>query len=226
MSVEASEVSAISGEWPKHILWVAILWLIGWLGICADQAVSYTNPLEGLASGAIQGIFVSPFLLIYLIPAGLIGRAIGSVRCLRPYRWWISLILPLGLTVAPVVLGIMDRVEPGRRFERFTKISLPENPKDLKVSFSGGFLPDYRDTYTFECPRDETDEFIHRLGLKKAGDNRTHVMGMPGGDFSPEQQGWKNPERWESPARLGTTDYFELFTDESHTRVHVVYGTI
>lgn len=226
MPGDSDDVPKISRKWGGRFLWVVIVYLIGWLGICVDQAVSYTNPLEGLASGAIQGIFVSPFLLIYLIPAGLIGRAIGSINRLRPCRWWISLILPLGLTVAPVIFRIMDRVEPGRRFERFTGVAFPAHRENLQVAFSGGFLADYCDTYTFECPRDETENFIRELGLQKAGDNRSRVHGMPGGDFSPEQHGWKNPERWEPSNRLGTTDFFELFTDESHSRVHVVCGTI
>ena len=225
MSDDDGEISTVPRKSIKRFLWVPVLWLIGWLGVCADQAVSNTNPLEGLASGAIQGIFVSPFLLIYLIPAGLVGMAIGSAKCLRPWRWYVSLVLPLGLSFGPLVFRIADRVEPGRRFERFTKARFPENPKNLRILFSGGFLPDYCDTYTFECPRDETDDLIRRLGLEKVGDHRTHVHGMPGGDFSPERNGWKNPERWVSPNRLGMTDYFELFTDGSHTRLHVVYGS-
>lgn len=212
--------------WRKRFRWLLCLWLIAWLGICADQATSYTNFGEGLVSGVVQGFFHSPILMIPLIPVGLIGWAIGSISWLRPARWRISLILPMVLSLLPAVTRVRDRWEPGRRFERMTEVAFPKDARNVVVSFTGGYMMDIGESYTFECSKEQTDVLIRRLGLKKSDYLRSNVHGMPGGDFSPGRVGWQGGERWASAKDVGHTDFFELFTDESHTRVHIVYGTI
>jgi hypothetical protein len=48
-------------RWP---LWAGGLWLLGWLGVGVEQAVSWTNPADGLMNGLLIGAFIAPFLLL------------------------------------------------------------------------------------------------------------------------------------------------------------------
>jgi hypothetical protein len=210
----------------RRISWMACLWLIGWLGISAEQTAAWTVSWQGFVNGAAIGVFLSPFLLVALIPLGLVGWAIGSLKRLRPFRWWISLILPITISASMVIPRIMDRVCPARRFERFTKVRFPRHVTNLQTFASGGLLADITDTYTFECTTEETDRLIKEFGLEKESILHPSIRSRPGSGFSPASSGWSNPERWKTRNSPGTTDFFELLTDETHTRVHVIYGTI
>jgi hypothetical protein len=87
-------------------------------------------------------------------------------------------------------------------------------------------IADTTDIYQFTCEPRETDRLIRDLGLKEEPDLGTSVIGGPGGGFSPTAAGWADPSRFRSYAKLGKTDFLELFTDGTGTRVRIIYGTI
>lgn len=210
----------------RRIFWVSCLWMAAWLGICLEQAISWTDSMQGLMNGGMTGAFISPFMLIYLIPIGLIGGAIGSLKPLLPYRWWVSLALPLAFCFLPVVSRVRDRIDPGRRFERHTDVRFPKEIRNLKTYCWGGMFADITDTYTFECARGETERLILELKLYPEDKIDSSIMGGPGSGFSPVSSGWSGPVLLRPRGKLVGIDFLEMFVDETRTRVHIIYGTI
>jgi hypothetical protein len=180
---------------------------------------------QGFLNGALMGIVFAPLAQIYLLPIGLIGRAIGSISPLKPYRWWIGLGLPLALCFLPIIPRILDRIDPGRRFERFTGVRFPADARNLTTHHSGGMIADITAIYQFTCEPRETDRLVRELGLKQESTLGTSVIGGPGGGFSPTAAGWADPSRFRSDGKVGNADFLELFTDGTGTRVRIIYGT-
>jgi hypothetical protein len=217
-------------SWRRGLAWLVRLWLLGWLGMCLDRAVAHTDVGEGVMSGLLLGVFLAPLQLLFLVPLAAIGLLLGSWRPLRRWRRWLGLALPVAAILTSVVFGVKDRLEPGRRFERSTQVALPRDARNLKVYWSGGLLADITDTYTFDCPKAETERLIRELRLR-----RDEVLdpvrnrGLYG--FDPLERGWKNPELWREPSPIGSPTpqrrfhFLKMYTDESHTRVHIIYGT-
>lgn len=175
-----------------------------------------------------MGVVFAPASLIMLIPLGLLGRAVGSIGRLRPYRWWIGLALPLGLAFFPIVGRVLDRIDPGRRFERITQVRFPPETRNLEVFHAGGYVADITETYTFECRPAESERLVRDLKLQRQEGVESRIMGGTGSGFSPSARGWSNPSLFR-PADddpPGHTDFFEMFVDGSGTRVHIIFGTI
>ena len=193
--------------------------------------MSYTDAAEGFMNGLMFGAFIAPFLLLYLVPLAAVGMLLGSWRPLRPWRRWLGLALPLAAILATVAPRVKDRLEPGRRFERLTGVAFPREARNLEVFWWGGLLADRTDTYTFDCPKAETERLIRELGLQRTEfQDRVNESG-PGPSFAPLERGWPNPELWRDPSPIGPRTpprgfhFLILFTDETHTRVHILYGT-
>jgi hypothetical protein len=207
----------------NRFYWLAIVWLIGYLGIIAKQAVAQGDTLHGIQDGVIFGAIASWFMLILTVPLGLIGRAIASWKPLHPHRIWISLLLPVFFSFADVVGVAVDRIHPHRRFEQATGVRFPADATVLSCSFEnwGMAFSDATHLFQFTCSPAETERLIRELKLRK---NRN-----PGGGSSrfPRSRGWTVEERWTSGdmERRGV-DYIELETDASRTRVRVVLSWV
>ena len=209
----------------RRAFWAGCLWLGTWLAMAVEQALAWTDMEQGFVNGALMGVVFAPLAMIYLLPIGLIGRAIGSIRPFRPYRWWIGLGLPLALCFLPIIPRIRDRIDPARRFERFTGVRFPADARNLTAYHSGGMFHDITDTYQFTCEPRETDRLIRELGLKQVPGLESSVIGGPGGGFSPAAAGWSGASRFRSGGGVGSTDFLELFADGTGTRVRIIYGT-
>ena len=213
---EASEVRVRA--WNRFY-WVATVWLIGYLGIIAKQAVSMEDPVEGLKMGAVIGSVFSLFMLFITIPLGLLGGFIASSwKPLRSYHLWISLLLPVFFSFMSTVDTVVDRIYPHQRFESATGVRFPRDAKMERCFFEGtSGLADATYFYQFTCSPEETGRLIRELGLEQ--DN------SPAGSTSPK--GWKVAERWTGvDLTKEGADYIELETDASRTRVLVVAGWI
>lgn len=198
----------------ERFLWIGAIWVIAWSGMIAEGAMSSSDPSAGAKSFAMQGTIFAPFMLIVLVPVGLVGWWIGSRKRLRPWRWPISLILPVLLSFSGLVGGIGDRLDPGRRITRLTGVGFPDSAKLIKCEFSGGYLADLCYRYEFVCPRHETDRLIRELELTM----RRQAPGSPAGRSGFVEVG--------SASDVGHAGYVELHVDASRTRVLLICGTI
>lgn len=199
----------------NRFYWLAVVWLIGYLGIIAKQAVSHDQILHGIREGATLGAITSWFMLIVTVPLGFVGLVIASWKPLRAYRLWISLLLPVFISFVDVVTVAIARVHPHQRFESVTGVRFPADANVVRCSFAGtGFIfSDPQHVYEFTCSPAETERLIRELELKQ--DN------YPAGGTS--AKGWKVDQRWTSGFPTGkSVDVLELETDASRTRVRVI----
>lgn len=208
---------ARSRAW-KRFYWVATVWLIGYLGIIAKQAVSLESPLEGIKEGAIMGAVFSPFMLLTTLPLGWLGIWIASRKSLQRHKLWMSLLLPVLFSFAGAVDAAVDRIRPHKRFERATGAQLPRDARMERCFFEGtSGIADATYYFEFTCSPEETGRLIRELDLQQ--------------DHSPaggtRAKAWKVEERW-NRVDLDTrgADYVELETNASRTRVLVIAGWI
>lgn len=221
--------------WQRNrpFFWIPTLGVICWTGTVIEQAVSWTDSLSGMRNGAVMGLFMLPLFLVLFIPLGMILAAIGSFRPLRPYRWWISLSPALIFVLSSACQRVRDRIHPELRFERFTGAGLPANTRDLVFTWEGGYFFDRLDTYSFHCDPAETDALIQSLGLEKDDGPKelpeAYLRGLRLEDAASTVLNWRHPEYWRPRRRPGgspgRTDFLQLHTDSTHTRVFIAAGT-
>ncbi|WP_265594575.1 hypothetical protein [Haloferula sp. BvORR071] len=216
----------------KTLLWIGTIWLMGWIGMILHGAISWSNTLEGATSGAIQGAIVSPFLLIITLPAAFLGRLIGALRPLRKWRLGISLLFAALLPLWELGSALVDRVQPGRRFTKLTAVAFPKDAKMISCDFQGGGFADLTYSYVFTCPPGETERLIRELKLTKDRASPTSLGWTSGGAAmsggrGPTEEVWSWATDYRgSPVRRGGPHYIELQTEETHTKVRLICGTI
>ena len=59
----------------------------------------------------------------------MIGRFIGNIRRLSPYRYHLTLGLPAIACLAVLIPSILSRVQPQRRFEAVTEVQFPSDAR-------------------------------------------------------------------------------------------------
>ncbi|MCB1130086.1 MAG: hypothetical protein KDN05_03090 [Verrucomicrobiae bacterium] len=211
-------------------MWLPTLFLICLVGTVLEQALSWTAPLQGARNGALMGLFIAiPFVLVYALLGGIVG-ALSSFGPLRPHRWWLSLVPALLMVTTSLAQRISDRIRPERRFQRWTTVSLPDSVRDLRHKWTGGYFFDYMDTYRFRCSPSDTERLVDFLSLAKQRDNKegqlTRLTMLQLDDEADHVDEWENLELWRPARPLGKADFLLFYTDASHTRVLIVYGTI
>lgn len=213
--------------------WLLVVWLIGWLGMILEQTISWSDPLHGLYNGLLAGGMVSPFLLIYTVPLGTLGWFLGVLRPLSRNRRAISFLFAAALPFYFVGTRVVERINPGKRFEQLTGVSLPAGVRIEKTTFSGGLLADLNQQYVLTCSAEDTTKLIQDLNLKPDESGRGRIGGeapvgskVAGGD-------WEVHENWiyceDSGDKSGKTrlpDFLQLQTDETRTKVRIVGMTI
>jgi hypothetical protein len=209
----------------RRAFWAGCLWLGTWLAMALEQALAWTDMQQGFVNGALMGIVFAPLAQIYLLPIGLIGRALGSIGPLKPYRWWIGLGLPLALCFMAIIPRIHERIDPTRRFERITGVRFPADARNLVTIHWGGAVDDIFDTYRFTCQPHETDRLIREFRLRQEPSPATSPINGPGGRFSPVAAGWSGASYFRSNGKVGNTGFLELFADGTGTRLRINYET-
>ncbi len=168
---------------PKRqwvIYWLITLLFMGWIGMIIWQALAWTDLKKGLHHGVVAGGLVSPFLLLLTVPLGAMGWSFGKMRRFSRYQLAASLIVPAAVVFSPAVSATMDRLQPERRFERFTGVPLPVGMKFEQVTFEGGLFPANFDTYIFNCSPTETVALIAVLKLEYRGNGGSGSIGESG----------------------------------------------
>lgn len=212
----------------NRFFWVMIIWIIGWLGIIAKQAVAQYDPLDGAWEGAQVGSVTSPFMLLLTVPLGCLGWKIASRwALLGRHRLALSLLLPTLFSFLGTFEMAYNRAFPQRKFERFTGVRFPFGAKVDGAWYNGMSAPlgDASCVFELTCTSEETERLIQELGLRK-----DHGVFSTSSRRKPTVGTWKVESIWranfleERPKRHA--DYVELETDESRTRIRLVAGTI
>jgi hypothetical protein len=218
---------------PKVLIWIGMIWLITWSSMVLGGALQWTNPLSGAISGASDGLIIAPFLLIFTIPAGLIGWGIGSWRPLRNWRLALSLIFAAAMPLWTVAKIAVERMHPDRPFTRLTKVAFPQGATISECHLQGGGLADLNYTYEFTCSQAETERLIRELKLSKSDTGESFWGPSGAGSTVGGSGGWKIEEVWSfdrdfdsDPPDTGGAHYIELHTDTTRTKVRLICGTI
>ncbi|QJE96672.1 hypothetical protein [Luteolibacter luteus] len=208
-------------SWSRFY-WVATVWLIGYLGIIAKQAVCSGNVLWGIQHGATVGAVTSWFMLILTVPLGLFGSVIASSwRPLRAHKFWVSLVLPIFISFADVISLAIAQIHPHGKFESVTGVKFPADATAIQCSFTGTdfILADPQHVYEFTCSPAETERLTRELKLHRNAPGSYPGRGKGGS--------WSVSEYWTSdfPTER-SVDFIELETDSSRTRVRVIASWI
>ena len=198
----------------RVVYWLITLGLMGWIGIIIWQALAWTDLKKGLHHGVISGGLVSPFLLLLTAPLGAMGWSLGKMRRFSRYQLAASLIVPAAVVFSPAVSATMDRLQPERRFERFTGVPLPAGVKFDQVTFEGGIFPSNYDTYLFTCIPEETSAWNGRLKMEYRGNGGEGLIGKSGRKVH-EIYYWQD-----------TWKFVSLSTDSTRSVVEVTCGYV
>ena len=211
----------------NSIRWVGWIWLIGFLGMMAEDVASGIMSLKKLPDALFGSAIGSPFMLLVTIPVGALGLLVGSWRLFRRFQIHLSLLLPTLLCAISPVSIAWDRVFPGGRFQRFTGVAFPVNAQVENCTFDdgGGLFGDRGYEFHFTCSAEETARLTRELRLKRTDADRTHY-GAPGVGSADPEGGWIIEEIWDAPDRVGNAHYLQLHTDATRTRVRISCGTI
>lgn len=191
-----------------------------------EQAIRWTNHLEGLFSGLIHLAYFSLGAAIYLIPWALIVHFSFRKRASQKRRTlWM-----LGPSILMCLLSISSLITnpptAQNRFRAFTKAELPTNLNDLKTHFSGGGFADYGDTYYFKTSSTEIDRLIHEMKLEEdkyySAEESSYSMmkALPNcPDYgkwvgAKKYTGWDDREHW----------FYHLIADSSKTQAYIFVG--
>jgi hypothetical protein len=211
---------------PLHFAWVLLISFVVFnFGFVVDQTFQWSNHFRGLMNGVFLIIIFGIAWVIYLVPWSLL------IFCL--YRWqkWkrlrtVWLLVPSVLFSAVVIAGVLiSPPSPHERFQRFTKVQLPDNAEKIHYWFSGGGLADYGDTYYFQTTPEEVDRLITEMNLVERG-------GIEEGVFTPfyYSDEWPDYRTWSHATLYGAhTDtgwFYYLLVNENRDEVYVSVGCI
>jgi hypothetical protein len=214
LAVEDPALARIRG-WNRFYK-VAVIWVIGWVGLIVEKIVKLDSIMSGLKEGFVMGAFVSPFLLILTVPLGLLGSRIGSWKKWRRHRIWFTFALPSLYVLMGVAGALHGRYFPQGRFQRITGVEFPRGARVERCVIDDGVDPfyDWGLTYELTCPEQETYRLIRELKLE----DRSSSYATSGMGSSPS--GWVVDGIWwgKGPHR---GIYIEVQADASRTKLWI-----
>jgi hypothetical protein len=209
---------------PNLLLLLAASFVLFTGSFVLDQAFRWTDPLEGIASGAFQVVFTGFAWLFYGLVPGLLIYGLYRWRAWQRFRT-VAIVSP-GIVAAVLAIGglVFSPTTPATRLKRFTGAELPSSAHDLRTHFTGGGITDYGDTYFFRCTPADTDKLIQALHLSPAEPDDARMFQR----ISPD---WPDPSAWrESRIYRGGRDeagwFYYLLTDSSREQVYLLIGCI
>lgn len=203
----------------RRVFWCLVIWLTAWITLILEQLFTNTYPSPFFLNHVLTSTFASFFVFMFLVPLGLIGRAVGNLKPLRRYRWWISLVLPLAVCSWPVLSAIHQRIDPAVGFRHYFHEALPVTVRNVErdVNYVGF---DLLATYSFECSRQDTERLIREFGLNPSeADSSGIAHSAAAGRLMTRITRWKNPRHDHSPFADSSGKFLEFWTDETFTRV-------
>jgi hypothetical protein len=187
--------------------------------IVLDQAVRWSNPIEGAINGIFQTVVTGFAWLLYVLPLTLLLHVFFRWRRWERYRT-LALLGPAIACVLLVLVGfLVDPPTASRRLHQFTGARLPSSAREVRTHFTGGFLADFEDTYYFQCSPAETERLISALGLKPA--DRYDQNWFDRAPFAD----WPDPSIWkERRVYRGSRDHWSYYlaTDASRQQVYLL----
>lgn len=115
----------------RRWLLVGALWIITWATLLVNDLILSTDPLANLLWFTVFDLIASAFLMVVILPLAMIGRLLGNLLPLRPYRDHLTIGLPLLLCIAAMIPTVLDRIHPQRRFEKVTDLRFPADARIL-----------------------------------------------------------------------------------------------
>jgi hypothetical protein len=212
---------------PMHFVLAFLLTLpLAGAGYVVDQAVRWTDHLQGLVNGLFHMLFLSMAWPIYMLPWCL--AVYFSYRKRKSKKNRTLWIMGPAMLMSLFTLGMLVFQPPSaaRRFESFTKTKLPENLTDLETHFSGGGIADYGDTYYFKTSSAEIDRLIREMKLEEdkyySAEESSYSMikALPNcPDYgkwvgAKKYTGWDDREHW----------FYHLIADSSKTQAYIFVG--
>jgi|GEM_PF-2174463 len=198
-----------------------------------DQAIRWTDWSAGMLSGLILSIGFAFIWVLLVLPISLAFRARYQMTS-RPRRWAMVLLAPSLAWFLLIMSGLFTAPpHAASSFRRFTKADLPEDSRNFRANLWGGGIADYANIYYFETSPANIGKLIlvMRLEPDRSFDPAHQVQRRhPNQSFDTLEDnldfrtlpGTKRYYRNDSPANR----YYELFTDESGSRVIVTVSSI
>jgi hypothetical protein len=199
----------------NHFYKIAVIWLIGWVGLIVEKIVNLDSVEAGLRNGLMRGAFVAPFLLIITLPLAWLGSRIGSLEKWRRYRVWFTFGLPSLFVLHGVVGALKERYFPQDEFQRITGVGFPRDARIERCVYDDGRFIYWDWIYELICPAEETDRLIREMKLEKA----TSTRGAPPA-AGPRSKGWLMTEVWRGEGSSYGI-FIQLQTDASHTKLRI-----
>ena len=197
---------------------IAIIWLIGWVGLIVEKMVKLDSVANGLHEGLLKGAYVAPFLLMLTLPLAWLGAWIGSREKWRRYRLWLIFALPTLFVLIGVAWALKGRYFPQEEFRRITGVEFPRDARIERCVFADGLVY-WTKTYELTCPAEETDRLIREMKLTE--DIASHGVATALGTTS---KGWIMTESWRGEgASWGI--WMEIQTDATRTKLRIICRT-
>jgi hypothetical protein len=163
-----------------------------------DQAIRWTDTLDGIINGLVQTIVTGLFWMVFGLLPGLLIYSLFQWRGWQRFRT-IAILSP-AIAIAVLVMAnlITSPPTPAHRLKNSTGAELPASAREIRTYFSGGGLHDYTDIYYFRCSAADTDALIRALNLSPIETEVESLFLQIGPSF----QSWPDPSTWS-----GSTQY-------------------
>ncbi len=211
---------------PPLLLLLAVSFALFTASFIVDQALRWTNPVDGFLNGLFHVMFTGPaWLFMGLIP-GLLIQGLYRWRGWKRFRT-MAIISP-GLVYFVIGLSGLITSPPtaAGRLKKTGGVELPSTARDILTRFTGGGLTDYSDIYYFHCSPADTAQLIQALQLEplELAEEKERAGQSPG----PIPPGWPDPSTWHE-----STTYkrwieergrsYTLLTDSSREQVYFFF---
>ncbi len=210
---------------PPLLLLLAVSFALFTGSFVFNQALRWTNPVDGFLNGLFHVMFTGPAWLVMGLIPGLLIHGLYRWRGWKRFRS-VAIIFP-GLVC--FIMGLADLITSpptaAGRLRSTGGADLPSSARDILTRFTGGGLTDYTDIYYFRCSPADTGQLIQALQLELV-EEKARV-----GQFPRVPPGWPDPSTWH-----GSTAYerwieergrsYILLTDSSREQVYFFFSAM
>jgi hypothetical protein len=189
-----------------------------------DQAIRWTDTLEGIVSGLFHTLFTGLLWILFGLLPGLLIYGLYQWRGWQRFRTLAILSPAIAIVVLMIANLITSPPTPAHRFKRFTGAELPASAREIRTHFHGGGMTDYTDVYSFRCSAADTDALIQALHLSPVA---TEVESSALSLF-PTFPSWPDPSTWPgSTYYRGESDedgqwFYALQTDAAREQIYLM----
>ncbi len=206
---------------PGLLVLFAVSYAIFIAAFVVDQTFRWSNHLDGLKSGLLQGaIFGVAWCVIYVLPWSLI------MIWLHRWRKWTRsrsgyILAPSYFIFVLFVAGLLFSPPTARRrFSDHAKMDLPGDVADLRYKLSGGGVADTIDSYYFRTSPEQVEQLIKGMNLSA---ERSHLDS----GYSPISKlpDAPDPKAWVAASLYSRNEgiwWYYLLANSSKTEVYIL----